>query len=58
VQLIKGEVGDPGKAREALDRWLAELADGATGWIGRIQRPFTQLAGIDQPRRLDPGQAS
>ncbi len=34
VQVIKGEVGDAGKAREALDHWLAELADGATGWLG------------------------
>jgi len=34
VQVIKGEVGDAGKARAALDRWLAELAGGATGWLG------------------------
>ena len=34
MQVIKGKVGDAGKARDALDRWLAELSEGAAGWLG------------------------
>ena len=34
VQVIKGKVGDSSKVRAALDQWVAELAPGATGWLG------------------------
>jgi hypothetical protein len=34
VQVIKGQVTDPGQVRAALDRWAQELAPGATGWLG------------------------
>ena len=34
VQVIKGKVGDPSTLRAALDRWVAELAPGSTGWLG------------------------
>jgi hypothetical protein len=34
VQVIRGQVTDAGKVREALDRWAKELAPGATGWLG------------------------
>jgi hypothetical protein len=34
VQVIKGQVADPEQVRAQLDRWLQELAPGATGWLG------------------------
>ena len=34
VQVIQGKVKDPEQAHAALDRWSAELAAGATGWLG------------------------
>ncbi len=34
VQVIQGQVPDAGKVRAALDRWVEELAPGATGWLG------------------------
>jgi hypothetical protein len=34
VQVIQGQVSDAGQARAALDRWVQELAPGATGWLG------------------------
>jgi hypothetical protein len=34
VQVIHGHVSDAGQARAALDRWVQELAPGATGWLG------------------------
>src|SRR5215468_8378089 len=34
LQVIQGRVSDPGSAREALDRWIRELAPGAEGWLG------------------------
>lgn len=34
VQVIRGQVSDPGQVRDALDRWVEELAAGATGWLG------------------------
>jgi hypothetical protein len=34
VQVIQGRVSDPAKVRAALDRWVQELAPGATGWLG------------------------
>jgi hypothetical protein len=33
VQVIQGQVSDPAALRAALDRWLQELAPGATGWL-------------------------
>lgn len=34
VQVFQGQVSDAQTARAALDRWIAELAPGATGWLG------------------------
>ncbi len=34
VQVIQGQVADPGQLRAALDRWMQELAPGAEGWLG------------------------
>jgi hypothetical protein len=34
VQVIRGQVSDPGQVRNALDRWAEQLAAGATGWLG------------------------
>jgi hypothetical protein len=34
VQVIQGQVTDSGKVRAAFDRWVQELAPGATGWLG------------------------
>ena len=34
VQIIQGQVDDPTAIRAALDRWVSELASGATGWLG------------------------
>jgi hypothetical protein len=34
VQVVQGELSDAGEARAALDRWVKELAPGATGWLG------------------------
>lgn len=34
VQVIQGPVADAGQARAALDRWVQDLAPGATGWLG------------------------
>jgi hypothetical protein len=34
VQVIEGHVKDPDQAHAALDRWAAELAPGAPGWLG------------------------
>jgi hypothetical protein len=34
VQVIQGQVGDPGQVHAALDRWARELAPDASGWLG------------------------
>jgi hypothetical protein len=34
VQVIQGKVSDAGQVRAQLDRWKAELAPGAEGWLG------------------------
>lgn len=34
VQVIQGQVADPAAVRARLDTWLAEVAPGATGWLG------------------------
>jgi hypothetical protein len=34
IQVIRGQVSDPGQLRDALDRWAEQLAAGATGWLG------------------------
>lgn len=34
VQVIQGTVSDAARVRAQLDRWEAELAPGATGWLG------------------------
>ena len=34
VQVIQGPVSDAGQVKALMDRWVAELAPGATGWLG------------------------
>jgi hypothetical protein len=34
VQVIQGHVTDSAKVRAQLDKWLAEVAPGAVGWLG------------------------
>jgi hypothetical protein len=34
IQVIQGPVSDEDAMRAALDRWVKELAPGATGWLG------------------------
>ncbi len=34
VQVIQGKVADAQQVKAAFDRWAAELAPGATGWLG------------------------
>ena len=34
VQVIQGKVSDASRVREQLDKWVSELAPGATGWLG------------------------
>lgn len=34
VQVIRGKVNDSTAVRAAFDRWAADLAGGATGWLG------------------------
>ena len=34
VQIIQGKVDDASAMKAALDRWVSELAAGATGWLG------------------------
>jgi len=34
VQVISGQVSDPGQVHVALDRWSDQLAAGAPGWLG------------------------
>lgn len=34
VQVIQGEVSDVDQAHEQFDKWVRDLAPGATGWLG------------------------
>jgi hypothetical protein len=34
VQVIRGQIAEPDRVREAMDRWVRELAPGASGWLG------------------------
>lgn len=34
VQVVQGKVSDAAAAREHFDRWVSDLAPGATGWLG------------------------
>lgn len=34
VQVIQGQVSDPARMRAQLDKWLAEVAPSASGWLG------------------------
>jgi hypothetical protein len=34
VQVIRGQVSDGDQVRAALDRWMQDLAPGASGWLG------------------------
>lgn len=45
IQVIQGPVSDEDAMRAALDRWVKELAPGATGWLGTT-------AGVTADRRF------
>jgi len=34
VQVIQGHVSDSSRVRAQLDKWVAEVAPGAVGWLG------------------------
>jgi hypothetical protein len=34
VQVIQGHVDNPGGLKTAMDRWMKDLAPGASGWLG------------------------
>jgi len=34
VQVFQGPVSDPAQVKNVMDRWVAELAPGAEGWLG------------------------
>jgi hypothetical protein len=34
VQVIRGKVSDPERVHAAMERWMRELAPGASGWLG------------------------
>jgi hypothetical protein len=34
VQVIQGQVSDAAQVRRQLDKWVAEVAPGAVGWVG------------------------
>jgi len=34
VQVIQGEVADPQHVHAAMERWMSDLAPGASGWLG------------------------
>jgi hypothetical protein len=34
VQVIRGQVSDPEHVHSAMERWMRELAPGASGWLG------------------------
>ena len=34
IQVIQGKTTDRAKVKASMDRWVAELAPGATGWLG------------------------
>ena len=34
VQVIQGQVADAARMRAQLDKWVAEVAPGSTGWLG------------------------
>ena len=34
VQIIQGKTSNPDALRAAVDRWMRDLAPGATGWLG------------------------
>ena len=34
AQIIRGRVSDPASVQPVVDRWMAELAPGAVGWLG------------------------
>lgn len=34
VQVIQGQVADPAAVRAQMDRWVADFAPGAAGWLG------------------------
>lgn len=34
VQVFQGQVSDAARVRELMDRWVADLSPGATGWLG------------------------
>ena len=66
VQVIEGKVADAAQLRRQLDRWVADLSPGATGWLGttagvaadgrvvafaRFESPDAARANSDRPEQ-------
>ncbi|MGH3335920.1 MAG: hypothetical protein ACRDOZ_08880 [Nocardioides sp.] len=54
VQVIQGQVSDAAPVRAQLDKWVAEVAPGATGWLGTTsgvtdEGTFVALARFESP---------
>jgi hypothetical protein len=54
VQVIQGQVSDTAKMRAQLDKWVAEFAPGAEGWLGSTSGvtddgTFVSLARFESP---------
>ncbi len=54
VQVIQGKVADAAPLRAQLDKWVAEVAPGATGWLGTTSGvtddgTFVALARFESP---------
>jgi hypothetical protein len=45
VQVIRGKVADPEQVHAAMERWMRDLAPGASGWLG-------STAGVTEDGRL------
>jgi len=54
VQVIRGQVSEPQHARAAVERWVRDLAPGASGWLGTTagvteDGRFVALARFESP---------
>ncbi|WP_242905405.1 hypothetical protein [Actinomadura terrae] len=54
IQVIQGKITDRDEVREAMDRWIRDLAPGAVGWLGSTagvtdDGTFVALARFESP---------
>jgi hypothetical protein len=50
VQVIQGHVSDAAAVRAQLDKWLAEVAPGAIGWLGTKSGETEDCQAVDLAR--------